>query len=362
MRAAIPSLAGLATMLVLASACAATPPSSATSDTGDATPASTGESSSASTGSSDTGIADTTTEDTGVVETGGGDPNLLIGSFQLQLTEPKPGSGGGAATPGATSIFGKIYDGATPEVVVWEPGTTAGACQLLTPRVPYCATPCGGSAACVEDDTCQEYPAAVGAGAVEVEGVATTDGATGFTMVPIANNYQAPVGTTLAYPAFGLGDLIELRAEGAEVSAFELAATGVAQLELVDDEIALDPTTDVNLAWVVTGGEESTVEVKLDISHHGGTKGKIECEAADTGSLVISATLVAELLELGVSGFPAIIVKRVSSDSFTTSLGRVDLEVSSSVERTVLIDGLVSCTDDGDCPDGQTCQPDLRCG
>jgi Cys-rich repeat protein len=31
------------------------------------------------------------------------------------------------------------------------------------------------------------------------------------------------------------------------------------------------------------------------------------------------------------------------------------------VERVVVIAGLVSCTDDSDCPNGQTCQPNLMC-
>lgn len=300
-------------------------------------------------------------DQTGSDETGPVDPGVLVGSFQLQLSEPKPASGDTPATPGATAIFGKIYDGPTPEQLVWEPGTVVDACRLLTPRVPFCNTPCGGSAACVEDDTCQPYPTALDAGVVEVEGVATTDGATSFSMEPIADNYQAPVGTTLAYPAFAAGDVITLRAAGAEVDAFEVSTTGVAQLELTNASITLDAAADLNLTWTVSGGEDSTVEVKLDISHHGGTKGKIECETEDTGSLVIGAALVAELLDLGVSGFPTIVVNRTSIGSAATSVGRVDLEVSSSVERTVLIDGLTSCTDSSECPDGQTCQPDLRC-
>lgn len=297
-------------------------------------------------------------DDTG---TGGGDPGVLVGSFQLQLAEPKAASGDQPATPGTTTLFGKLYDGATPQTLVWEPGTEAGACRLLTPRVPFCSTPCGGSAACVEDETCQDYPTAVSAGEVTVSGVATTGGDTSFVMTPIADNYQPPAGTMLAYPAFAEGDVITLAAAGDVLAAFELEATGVAQLELEADELTLDPAADVQLAWTPAGIGEPTIAVKLDISHHAGTKGMIECETDDTGSLAIPAALVSELLDLGVAGYPTIIVTRRATGSATTAAGRVDLVVSSQVERAVVIEGLVSCTDDAECPDGQACGADLKC-
>jgi hypothetical protein len=292
---------------------------------------------------------------------GGGDPGLLVGSFQLQLSEPKAASGDQPATPGTTTLFGKLYDGTTPQTLVWETGTEAGACRLLTPRVPFCSTPCGGSAACVEDETCQDYPTAVSAGEVTVSGVATTGGDTSFVMTPIADNYQPPAGTTLAYPAFAEGDAITLEAAGDMLAGFELEATGVAELQLEADELTLDPTADVQLAWTPAGTGEPTIAVKLDISHHAGTKGMIECETDDTGSLAIPAALVAELLDLGVAGYPTIIVTRRATGSATTAAGRVDLVVSSQVERAVVIEGLVSCTDAAECPDGQTCGADLKC-
>lgn len=300
--------------------------------------------------------------DSGSDETGdGGDSAVLVGSFQLQLTAPMPETGGMPATSGGTTLFGKLYDGPTPPTLVWELAMEAGGCRLLTPRVPFCNTPCGGAAACVEDDTCQDYPSAQSAGEVLVTGVATTDGASSFSMMPIANNYQPPAGTTLAYPAFAEGDTIEVAASGDMVAAFEISATGVAPLELQADEVMLDPAVDVVLGWVPAGTAESTIAVALDISHHGGTKGIIECEAEDSGSLVIPAALVSGLLDLGVAGFPTIVVTRASTGSTTTAIGRIDLVVSSQVVRSVLIDGLVSCTDDAECPEGQTCQVDLAC-
>lgn len=282
---------------------------------------------------------------------GGGDPDVLVGSFQLQLAEPD-----------TSSLIGKVYDGETPKTLVWELAMQAGGCRLSTPRVPFCSTPCGGSAACVEDETCQDYPSAVSVGDVLVTGVATTDGETSFTMTPIADNYQPPAGITLAYPAFAEGDMVTLAAEGDMLAGFELSATGVAPLQLDAGELVLDPSTDLQLSWTAADAtSDSVVAVKLDISHHAGTKGMIECEVEDSGSLAIPAALVSALLDLGVAGFPTIIVTRTSTGSVVTSAGRVDLVLSSQLERTVIIDGLVSCTDDSQCPPGQTCQPDLHC-
>ncbi len=116
------------------------------------------------------------------------------------------------------------------------------------------------------------------------------------------------------------------------------------------------------LAWTppATAGR-STVHVKLDISHHGGTRGKIECEAADTGSLTIDGALVTELLHLGVAGFPTIVVTRSASGEAALTVGRVALSLESEIEREVVIPGVISCNENADCPDGQTCQTDLRC-
>jgi len=358
---------GLGLVIVaLAIALAACQPGSETDETTASTSTDTGAHDETTTSTSadtdtDTGSSEAS-DGTSTTTGGGGDPEILVGSFLLQLDEPKPASDGTPAEPGTTTLFGQLYDGPTPQTLVWEEAGTDGACRLLTPRVPYCSTPCGGSAACVEDETCQDYPMPVTAGDVLVTGVATTAGATSFTMTPIADNYQPPAGTTLVYPAFAEGDIITLEAAGDTLGAFELSATGVAPLELDADEITLDPAADVELAWAPAGAAgESTLAVKLDISHHGGTKGMIQCEADDTGSLAIPAALISGLLELGVAGFPTIIVTRKSTGSAVTEAGRVDLVVSSKVEREVLIEGLVSCTDDSSCPDGQTCQADLTC-
>ncbi|MCC6551463.1 MAG: hypothetical protein IT372_00390 [Polyangiaceae bacterium] len=273
-----------------------------------------------------------------------------------------PAANGAPATPAHTSVLGKVFDGPTPSQIVWEKAAEEGACVLLTPRVPFCNTPCGGSAACVEDDTCQDYPLAHSAGKVTVTGVHTASGEDGFSMEPVANNYQTPAGVTLAYPGFAEGEDIAFEAAGDHFSAFSLTAKGVSPLELLTDPIPVAADQPVQLAWTPPGQAGiSRIHVKLDISHHGGTKGMIQCDADDAGSLEIPAALVTQLTNLGVAGFPSIIIARRAVGSTTISPGRVDLVIASDVERQVEIAGLESCTTDADCAAPETCQDDLTC-
>lgn len=302
------------------------------------------------------GGAGTSSAGTGGHAEGGGDPSILVGAFQVTL---KP-----TEDAGLTTIAGRLYDGPTPANIVWEAGSTSDGCVLLEPRVPFCNPTCGGSAVCVEDDLCQPYPEAHGAGVVTVTGLATASGETSFDMQPIAENYQAPAGTALAYPPFSEGDVVTLSAAGGFFAPFTLDARGVQPLVVAGaGAIPIDGDAGATITWNTPGDASlATVRLKLDVSHHGGSKGKIECQIADTGSFTIAPSLIAELLALGVSGFPTVVLSRESVGSTTIEAGRVDLVITSAVERAVAIEGLTSCTTDDDCPDGQTCQGDLKCG
>ncbi|HVW27829.1 MAG TPA: hypothetical protein VHC69_20830 [Polyangiaceae bacterium] len=281
--------------------------------------------------------------------------NTLVGTFQVKLTGAVDGS------PATTAVIGKVYDGPTPGTIIWENPQTDGDCTLTTPRVPFCNTPCGGSAACVADDTCEAYPTAHDVGAVMVSGLRTTGGASSFTMTAISNAYQPPAGTTLAYPPFSEGDAVSFVASGGALPGFTLNATGIAPLVLTSTSIELKSGDPVNLTWTPGASANGSINVKLDISHHGGTKGQILCDTKDTGSLTISAALVKKLIGLGVAGYPSVIVTRHSDGSAVISAGRVDLIVSSVVEQAITVEGLTSCTADSDCPSGKTCQTDLSC-
>lgn len=290
---------------------------------------------------------------------GNGQPESedLVGSFQVSLSFTISGQG-------YTSVVGKVFDGPTPNPVILEEAAKDGDCTLFTPRVPFCEEPCGGTALCVEDDLCQPYPNAVSAGTVHVQGLLTTNGETSFSMDPIANNYQPTGGIVLEYPAFSEGDEITFDAEGeGEVPAFTLNARGIAPLELLGETIELLDGQAVNLTWTPPGQSDiGRVKVKLDISHHGGSKGQIKCDTEDDGSLELSGAMLDQLKALGVAGFPTIVIWRETSGSAKIPAGRVELVIDSRIEKEVVIPGVISCWEDTDCPDGMTCQADQQCG
>jgi hypothetical protein len=281
--------------------------------------------------------------------------DAIVGSFTVSLVAPTDSD-----PKGHTSIVGKVSDGPTPAQIVWEKSKTSGTCTLYTPRVPFCNTPCTGGAICAEDDVCQPRPVAIDVGSVQVTGVKTTAGATEFTLSAIAKNYQAPSAIELPFPAFDEGAAVQFRAEGAQ--AFTLAAHGIKPLTLAASTYALERGKPLDLSWTAAGsGATSSVHVKLDISHHGGSKGMIECDSADKGSLSIASELISSLLDLGVAGFPTVIATRHDDGEAKITAGRVQLIVSSQVEQAVTVPGLTSCGSADDCPEGKTCLADLTC-
>lgn len=285
------------------------------------------------------------------------------GEFSLQLVAPVAATGSTTATDGFTALLGKVFSGPTPESTVWDEVEASAGCKLLTPRVPFCDPGCGSGSVCVDDDRCQASPTAISVGKVTLRGVRTADGSDGFTADPIKNTYQTPVTIKLPYPAFAEGAAISLSAAGADVAGFVLGGRGIAPLALAGEGgFPIKTGMPLTLSWAApVSADNSRVRVKLDISHHGGSKGKVECDVADNGALSIAASLVDKLVALGVAGFPTIVVTREAVASTPTSAGRVDLRTYSYVERAIEIDGLVSCSSVDDCPTGHLCRDDLTC-
>ncbi|MFZ5442927.1 MAG: hypothetical protein ACOZQL_23175 [Myxococcota bacterium] len=311
-----------------------------------------------------------------------GDAGTRVGLFQLQHTVSQFGD--------SSNFFGKVYDGPTPKAVQFAVDLTNGDCRVEVPVVPFCATPCGGSAVCVSNDTCQPYPTSRSVGTLHAAGFLFTasgagggsgtgggGGATGggsgggggspsateFDLAVVSNGYSTPASVQLSVPPFADQSTLTLTASGSSVvSPFTLSSTGVAPIALTQSTWALASGSALDLQW--TPGSTSTgarIEVEIDISHHGGLRGQIVCDTADDGALSIGADLVTRLIGLGVSGFPTIVVRRIKTGSTVIQGGRVDFEVLSSTEKGLTIPGLVSCTDTSECPMGQTCQDDLRC-
>jgi hypothetical protein len=282
------------------------------------------------------------------------DPNARVGEFSVLLVGPK------SDEEGQTKLVGRVADAPPALDVLWEKQQEASGCVLRTPRVPFCDPLCTGGAICVEDDVCKPSPKALNAGKLTVKGLRTASGDSEFTVEPVNNTYM-PI-TRLAYPAFDAGDAIELRAAGGDLKGFTLTGKGIAPLELegTDPRFPLKRGSGLKLSWKAPTGDVGTrIQVKLDISHHGGSKGVIECDVSDSGSLTIPASLTDALIDLGTAGFPTVIVTRSALSSTTTSAGRVDFKIYMYVEAGIDIEGNVSCDSENPCPNGSACDEEL---
>lgn len=275
----------------------------------------------------------------------------IVGTFQVQVQLDE-----GSTTTGMTKVVGQVGDGPIPANVVWTVIKKEGGCSLSTPSAPFCEAGCGADV-CVADDKCQAYPTGHTVGEVTLKGVKLADGGSDLTLREIAKAYQPPAGTALAFPPFAVGDALTLHATGGDYAAFDLAAAGVDPLSLTSTDYELDEGKAFELKWDGPSDPKSAkIFVKVDISHHGGAKGKVECTVDDTGSLSISAAMITDLIGLGVAGYPSVIVSRQSIGTAKIAPGVVRLEVSARTEQYLTVKGYTSCTVDEDCPDGTTCR------
>lgn len=281
-----------------------------------------------------------------------GDLSELVGDFQVRWIASNPATGSAARA----NVLGVVKDGPEPQPIAWHVAAEDGPCKLLEPEAPFCETPCGGGAVCTAADTCTPYPKSKPIGTVYLEGVTPR----AFAMEAVSGSYM-PVGVKLPYPPCAEGDAISLRSKAGDYAAFEREARCIAPLEF-DATPKLETGRDLALAWGEPGEPDlARIEIKLDVSHHGGAKGKIECDTEDTGALVIPSALVDRLVELGVSGFPTIALTRISRSPAEEEPRGITLTLFETVERPVELPGLVSCTDDRNCPGGQRCAADLKC-
>lgn len=271
----------------------------------------------------------------------------LVGTITLSLKAAKE-----ATMAKAFSVAGgTIYDGFVPEafplaVALEEPG-----CQLLKPKLPFCSGGCGGDAACVEDETCVAYPKAQDVGVLALEGL----GVAPVTMDPFPPSF-AYQSSALPHPPCAEGELVRLGAEG-----FFASTTCIAPLIVSNTEFPVKRGQALALEWEPPADAEQTrLLIKLDVSHHGGKKGEIDCDVPDNGAFEVSAALITALVDLGLAGYPTIVLTRVSSAT-SAAQPAVKFAISSGIEREVDT-GVTSCTDHAQCPNDQLCNMDkLAC-
>jgi hypothetical protein len=263
---------------------------------------------------------------------------------------------------GTTTVQGKVKNGPDANNLVWDSEQTSGDCALLVPRIPFCETPCPNSEICVEENTCRGTSSAIDVGTVTVTGVLHAGAGEAVTLKSILKNYQTPATVTWDFPGVTPGASVALSASGGDVAAFEINALGVSPLVVTSPPPELGGDTPIDLTWEPeVSGIETSIHVVVDISHHGGTRGLIECDTADDGALTIEGPLVKALSDKGTSGFPNILLSRSSIGSARTALGTVRLKVDALLQQEVTIEGQVSCNKDTDCADGTTCATDRVC-
>jgi hypothetical protein len=291
---------------------------------------------------------------------GGGalSPAKLAGAFNLKLEPARTATSTSMGSAAQTGFVGSLTDAPPPVAMSWVVSQEASGCKLYTPKSPFCDPGCGGNAVCVTDDQCVERPSAQTVGSIHLTGVGSSE----LTMDPVAGNYQPKAGTVLPFPPCTEGSQVRVAAEGGSFTPFVLVAKCIAELDF-PGPVKIVKGSPLLLTWKAPGQTSlARIQVRLEISHHGGARGKIECDVDDDGSLELPAAMLDKLVELGVAGFPTVVLTRIASGGVTSGEPKqVVLNVQESVQREVQIDGLVSCMDDTDCAAPMTCQLDMSC-
>lgn len=294
-------------------------------------------------GSSDSDAATSPAGDGGGAQPTGIDPTALVGDFGLKIVPETVSPLPPMTTQAAHATFvGKLFDKPKVPLIPFELVEEAGGCELLVPNVPFCDPRCTGSV-CTEDGCVADAVAQSAAGSVRVLGLGEER-----MLSPIGSSPTYQV-ASLPYPPCAEGDAVRVEAD-----AFSVETPCIAPLEVADDSVRVRSGEPTALAWTPPGDPQlSRIEVELDISHHGGQKGQIDCDVPDTGSIEIPESLVTQLVALGVAGYPTITLTRVSRAA-AEAASNVTLTASSHALRPVDI-GIPSCSRNEDCPDGMTC-------
>lgn len=268
------------------------------------------------------------------------------------------------AVAAAHTNMGAFGKDAAPIPDSFKPTKEVGACKLLEPNYVLCDAPkCTNSETCVATDRCQTNPAPTTLGDLTVKGLKLKDGGgTEFTLSPVGTSYQAAGATAVDYPPCTVGQEISVSGGAEAATKFSVKSSCIDTLVVPNatTEVPFEAGKAAQFSWTAAAGGNSRVTVRIDISHHGGLKGLIVCDAPDTGSLQVDASLVTGLIGLGTAGFPVARVTRTALGTAPAGSGAVTLNVFSWVELSLAIPGVKSCSSDAECATGQTCTS-LKC-
>jgi hypothetical protein len=163
--------------------------------------------------------------------------------------------------------------------------------------------------------------------------------------------------TAVANPPVTPDALVELRVPDSPWGPITLHAVGVTPLVASTDPLLIDTESDLLVTWTPpTGLDRSTVYFTVNIDQHGNSPILLSCEWPDTGSGSVPATLLEQLVNAGVTGFPSALITRHTADRVDVGPdGCMDLEVTSPRPMSVRVDGFTPCNGPGQCPPPQEC-------
>lgn len=251
-------------------------------------------------------------------------------------------------------VDGTVSDAVVPVTILEEIGRD-GDCVLLKRNNPFCSPACAPKETC-DFGTCVPYPTEQGLGTATVTGLLEP---VEMTPVPPGAKY---FDISIPHPPADPGALITLTTTGDVYPAVELHGVGVEMLTMTTTDLVIESGVPLAVGWVPPAAEVARGEIwmRLNVDQHGVTPVMLTCVTADDGSFDLSASLIDQLLALGVTGYPSLAVNRRTID--TAEIGDVDGEpgcmefrVASTANPSVRVDGYTPCLTDIDCPPPTTC-------
>ncbi|MBL8678919.1 MAG: hypothetical protein JNK05_07120 [Myxococcales bacterium] len=286
-------------------------------------------------------------------------PPMIHGTFGVELVRFE------LVRPQVSLVTAAVFDAEPPPLFRFDTTMRDGECELLVPRIPFCAQRCPSNAVCVADNTCQPRPNRVDVGAITVSGLRRND------MGPLSRFTTGAMGyqfesNELVYPPFAAGQTIQWSIAGAgTVPAMMVEMPAIDEMRVLSLTPESRPGQPLDVRWEPPAGavpEGQRALVSLDFTHHAGLRGMISCVTADDGAMTIPAGLITGLHALGMAGFPALFVTRSVLRTREAAGHRMTFEVKSEKEIYVEIPGLRSCRSPQECPAGQRCRDDFTCG
>jgi len=243
-----------------------------------------------------------------------------------------------------SAVSGEVKDGVVP-ISILEEVSQSGGCALLRRNNPECDPACQPGTTCDFDGTCIPYPQNKSVGQVVVLGLNKE----------VVMEAGAYFDTTMPPPAFDPGAHVRLDAAGEDYPSFELYGRGVTPIEVAGGTLVLREDQPLDVSWIASDDEQVHVLLTFNIDQHGSTPVTMFCEAPDTGSFSVPATMVNEFKNSGVSGFSSANLYRRTVDSVELEAGCIQFEIYSHRAADLQVEGHIPCDGPGDCPDGMTC-------